>query len=141
MFEDYRWKTLDGIPGYIQPDASLECGDGTNGDRHVSPTPKVPLLKEDVGHIVGLTFDYEPLDHSDFAVRGMNAIASVDPHLTQGERITRDGQPGIRSSRPVCQSKPVVGQGKRLSGSVGRVTDASRHELDLFGHLEVLEGR
>ena len=38
---------------------------------------------------MGPAFNDEALDHSDFAIRGMNAIASVNPHLTQGEGVMR----------------------------------------------------
>ena len=100
----------------------------------------MPLLKEDMGHMMGQTFDDEPLDHSDFAIRGMDAIASVNPDLTQGERVMGDYQRRIVCGSHGCQSQPVVRQGERLLGFVGRIADASGHELDLLRHLKVLEG-
>ncbi|MGP0031000.1 MAG: hypothetical protein ACLPVF_10910 [Acidimicrobiales bacterium] len=140
MFDNHQRKVLDGRLGHVHIDASLECGYGTNRDGHVSAAPQVPFQKEDMGNVMGPTFDDEALDHSDVAIRGMNAIASVNPHLTQGERVMGDGLRRILSSGHGYQSPPVVRQGERLLGPVGGVADAAGHELNLPGHSEVLEG-
>jgi len=91
VFESHDGKALDGGLGHIQLDPSFECGDGSDRDRHIPATPQVPLLKEDMGHMMRPTFDDEPFDDSDFSIDGVNAIASMNPHLAQGEGVMGDG--------------------------------------------------
>lgn len=87
MFENHERKALDGGLGHIQLDAAFEGGNCTNRDRDIPATPQMALLEEDMGDLMRQTFDDQVLHHSDLAIGRMDAIASMNANLTQGERV------------------------------------------------------
>jgi hypothetical protein len=87
--------------GDVQLDPFAETGHCADGERHFFATPEVPLLEEDMGHMVGLALDHKALHHSDLAIGRVDTITSVNSHLTQREPVMSDG---LRRSVSRCRS-------------------------------------
>jgi len=71
----------------VQLDPVAETGHRADGERHLFATPEVALLEQDMGHMVGFALDDKALHQSDFAIRRMDAITSVNSHLTRRELV------------------------------------------------------
>src|ERR1035437_5535506 len=135
VIEDYGRQVLHFLRGDVESDAVLERGHGTDRDRHFFAAQDMPLLEENVGHVMIARIDDEPLDSSDFAVGGMDSLASVHGHLAQREGVIGDGL------CDVLRNEAVVGPRESLARTVGRIAHTPRHELCLLAQLELLERR
>jgi len=106
VFYNDQGKCPDHGLGHIQPDAAFECGDGTNREPDIPAAPKMALLEKDMGHMMGQTFDDETLDHSDFAIRCVDAIASVNPDLPQGGASWVTSRAGLSAAVTAANPSP-----------------------------------
>lgn len=114
--------------------------------------PQMPLLEQDMGHMMVQGIDHQPLNSPDLTVAGMCLIAAA--HLDFTERHTvRDDRLGSMANTHRAggdaadahpadghrHGEPVEGPRERIAGSVPQLASLARQETHLLGIVQPIE--
>src|SRR5580693_3060634 len=86
----HRRQVLHLLLGEVEPDPVVDPSHGTDRDGDFLAPPNMPLLEQNVGHLVVARIDHEAMHLSDGAVEGTDMIAVTQVCLTQRDRVVDD---------------------------------------------------
>ena len=130
--------------GDVEPDAVHDPGDGANRDGHLPAAKQMPLLQQHVAYVVVARVDDKPLDSSDLAVGGIDALIAAHCDLARRQGAVGACRlifPGL--GHTLTCDPAVLGQHEHLFRTVARVLVqvGSRHEIRILGKAELVELR